>query len=108
MNYGEYIGYVPQKGSAFSGNIASNLRYGSPNARDETSVTPRMWLRRRNLFADAGRDETDISQRHECLRWAKTTSFDCTRIDEKRRLSIFLTTVFLRWTLRRMPLCVML
>ena len=31
----EYIGYVPQKGVLFSGNIASNLRYGSPNATDE-------------------------------------------------------------------------
>lgn len=30
----ENIGYVPQKGVLFSGNIASNLRYGSPGATD--------------------------------------------------------------------------
>lgn len=28
------IGFVPQKGSLFSGTIASNLRYGAPNATD--------------------------------------------------------------------------
>ena len=31
-----YIGYVPQKGLLFSGNIESNLRYGDKNAEDET------------------------------------------------------------------------
>lgn len=30
------IGYVPQKGVLFSGDIASNLRYGDENASDET------------------------------------------------------------------------
>ncbi|WP_195983690.1 ABC transporter ATP-binding protein [Clostridium sp. D33t1_170424_F3] len=30
----ENIGYVPQKGILFSGDIASNLRYGSPDATD--------------------------------------------------------------------------
>lgn len=29
------IGYVPQKGILFTGTIASNLRYGNPNATDE-------------------------------------------------------------------------
>ena len=31
----EIIGYVPQKGVLFSGDIASNLRYGRPEASDE-------------------------------------------------------------------------
>ena len=31
----EKIGYVPQKGILFTGTIASNLRYGNPNATDE-------------------------------------------------------------------------
>lgn len=31
----ENIGYVPQRGVLFSGDIASNLRYGSPEATDE-------------------------------------------------------------------------
>ena len=31
----ELIGYVPQKGVLFSGDIASNLRYGRPEASDE-------------------------------------------------------------------------
>lgn len=31
----ENVGYIPQKGILFSGDIASNLRYGSPNATDE-------------------------------------------------------------------------
>lgn len=32
----ELIGYVPQKGMLFSGDINSNLRYGDENASDET------------------------------------------------------------------------
>lgn len=32
----EKIGYVPQKGMLFSGNIESNLRYGDEHASDET------------------------------------------------------------------------
>lgn len=31
----EKIGFVPQKGVLFSGDIASNLRYGAPNASEE-------------------------------------------------------------------------
>ncbi|MGE4284110.1 MAG: ABC transporter ATP-binding protein [Clostridia bacterium] len=31
----EKIGYIPQKGSLFSGTIESNLRYADPNATDE-------------------------------------------------------------------------
>ena len=31
----QFIGYVPQKGVLFSGDIASNLRYGRPEASDE-------------------------------------------------------------------------
>ena len=31
----EAIGFVPQKGVLFSGTIASNLRFGKPNASDE-------------------------------------------------------------------------
>ena len=31
----DLIGYVPQKGVLFSGDIASNLRYGRPEAKDE-------------------------------------------------------------------------
>ena len=32
----DLIGYVPQKGMLFSGDISSNLRYGDKNATDET------------------------------------------------------------------------
>lgn len=31
----DQIGFVPQKGILFSGTIASNLRFGNPNAKDE-------------------------------------------------------------------------
>lgn len=34
-NLREKIGYVPQKGILFTGTIASNLRYGNPDATDE-------------------------------------------------------------------------
>ena len=32
------LGYVPQKGMLFSGTIASNLRFGNPDASDEDVV----------------------------------------------------------------------
>ena len=32
------IGYVPQKGILFSGTIASNLKYGKPNAKEEEII----------------------------------------------------------------------
>ena len=34
----DYIGYIPQKGLLFSGNVASNLRIGKPDATEEDMI----------------------------------------------------------------------
>lgn len=57
------IGYVPQKGLLFSGDIAENLRYGDENASDET-LRVAAEVAQATEFIDSSDDgfETEISQ----------------------------------------------
>ncbi len=73
------IGYVPQKAVLFSGTVASNLRYGSPESSDrgnagERGHRPGDGLRGKTGSAIRGADRTG---RRQCFRRSKATSFHC-------------------------------
>ena len=99
----ERIGYVPQKGVLFSGTIDSNLRYGREHATREELEKAAAMLRQQSLSSRKKKVWKARSHREEAM-CPVVRNRGC-RLQEplqNSRKSIFLMTVFLRWTLRQM------
>ena len=66
------LGYVPQKGVLFSGNIASNIMFGNP-AGSEQEMTEAAQIAQ---AVEAGTlQEPDLTGRCQCFRWTKAETF---------------------------------
>ena len=69
------LGYVPQKGVLFSGNIASNIMFGNP-AGSEQEMTEAAQIAQAVEFIDTGTlQESDLTGRCQCFRWTKAETF---------------------------------
>ena len=73
------LGYVPQKGMLFSGTIASNLRFGNPDASDE-DVVKAAQIAQATEFIDnkAEKYDSPIAQGGtKCFRRSEAETFYC-------------------------------
>ena len=97
------LGFVPQKGVLFSGTIASNLRYGREDATDEEIREAAEIAQASDLLKKKVQNMT-VRLHRAVLTYPVDRNSVC-RLQEplqNSRKSIFLMTVFLRWTLRQM------
>ena len=93
----ERIGYVPQKGVLFSGTIDSNLRYGREHATREE-------LEKAAAIAQATEfiEQKEEGMESPIAQGGRNRGCRLQEPLQNSRKSIFLMTVFLRWTLRQM------
>ena len=102
-NYRDKLGYVPQKGVLFSGNIASNIMFGNVEG-SETEMKEAAEIAQATEFIEAKHKkyESSISQEKQIYRADRSSVFLLLGQLQSTRIFLFLMIAFLHWITRRM------
>lgn len=100
------IGYVPQKGVLFSGDIDSNLRYGAPDASEDDLALAAAIAQAQEFIQEKPEGmKTPIAQGGGNVSGGQKQRLSIARALAKKRRSIFLTTASPPLISKRTPLC---
>ena len=98
QNFGEEIGFVPQKGVLFSGTIASNLRFGKDDATDEQIREAAEIAQASDFIAEKKKDMTvPFAQGGSNVSGGQKQRLAIARAIAKQPQVLFLTTAFPPW-----------
>lgn len=99
----DQLGYVPQKGVLFSGTIASNILYGNPDGSEETMMEAAKVAQAAEFIEEKPKCyDSRISQGGGNVSGGQNNVYRLQGQLRKIQRYLFLTIVFLLWTIRPM------
>ena len=99
----DQLGYVPQKGVLFSGTIASNILYGNPDGSEETMMEAAKVAQAAEFIEEKPKCyDSRISQGGGNVSGGQNNVYRSQGQLRKIQRYLFLTIVFLLWTIRPM------